>query len=125
MNKTQLSQQYINKKTSGLSITRQEGETFLIYPGKGNECLNAQQLFTNPVSITLTSISNYNGVRLNIDADKRLSIVRKELWEKTKGHFHRGQHSNQNTYNANFIRVAHETLDKRTLEKILNKVALM
>lgn len=104
-----------------LNLSRYVGESVLIYPKRQHSHLPASALFSVPLTLHLEQLDG-NCAHFKITADKRLVVVRDEIFKRNNS-FQPQSSWTEDALRRAFYETAREYLDEQTF-KVLHEMAV-
>lgn len=107
-----------NNHQGKLNLSRYPGQAILLYPSQSAMESTVAELFAEPMLIQFTSVTKNNEVYSRISADRRLVIVRQEIYNRNTFHYNPSPAMNEEAYRKAFVQLASEMLDEEQFEAI-------
>lgn len=104
-----------------LNLSRFPGQTILLYPSEAAMKSSVADLFSEPMKLHVASVSKNKEVYSCISADRRLVIVRQEIYERSGFSYSPADALSEEAYRRAFIETASDLLGEDQFEEISRK----
>jgi hypothetical protein len=91
---------------------RYPGQSILIYPKHRTKGITARDLFAEPIEIIVDSVGQRDDVHTRIVADKRLVVVRDEIYRRNGNSYTPAPALREEAYRRAFVEIARMMLNK-------------
>ena len=101
-----------------LNLMRYPGQSILVYPKHRALTTSARELFADPIEIIVDSVGQREEVHTRIVADKRLVVVRNELYRRNGNTFVPAETLREDAYRRAFVEIAKSLMDSKQFESL-------
>lgn len=95
-----------------LHLRRYPGQSILIYPKHQSRNVVTGELFAEPIAIIVEGIDENEAVHTRVVADKRLVVVRDEIYSRNGNRFTPAPARREEAYRRAFVEIAKLLLDE-------------
>lgn len=106
------------EQRGSLNLMRYPGQSILIYPAPSVLQVPIAQLFAEPIEVLLDYIGRKSAVHIRLNADKRLVMVRKEIYARNGHSFEPAPSRREDAFRRAFVRAAKDQLDPAVFDLI-------
>lgn len=101
-----------------LNLMRYPGQSILIYPKPRMSSVSAGELFVEPIEIIVDSVGPQDDVHSRIVADKRLVVVRNEIYRRNGNAFSPDPALREEAFRRAFFELARACLGSGLFEEL-------
>lgn len=101
-----------------LNLMRYPGQSILVYPKHRAMGISARDLFADPIEIIVNSVGQQDDVHTRIIADKRLVVVRDEIYRRNGNTFAPAPALREDAFRRAFVDIARTLLDSEHFERL-------